>query len=275
MRSLGSQLIEYESMLHVSVQRVGRAVRNMRQEMGGYGSRTPGSGEPGSGKNSRPTVHISDRGDENDQGDRVPITAVEMQALGFTELDAAAQSLEQLRRSALAVVFGLGRAAVASGVDLGVAVDQVTPTPGRLVVFAYARVRRLQQVEVFTDPDRTLDQLRMIDGDVEAVYHRCQNWGYVPGRPRVPKARADLLAVDLTERWCTSHLRLGVKRPRSRGELCDWCYRTGPLLVPTWDAPPLALVRLHVDHGKVYAHQVDPFLQAERDRQRNLAKAAR
>lgn len=301
MNKVDVKLIEFESMLHASVQRVGRAVSNLHQEMGGFASKTPGSGDPGGGKGGRPTVSIPDPTDPvthqqleqdafegagrkrklvrrgrqvvtsvvEDGSFAVPVTSVEVRALGFAGRDVAERKLTELRRSAIDMVHGFGAACTSAGVDPG-PFDSASGT-SRIVALGYARVRRLQRAGV-SDEGSVQGWLKILDPKVESVFHICQNWGYVPGTPSVPKARAELLAVDLTELWCTSHLRVGDKRERSRGELCDWCYRHGPLLVATWDAPPLDLVRLHVDHGKVYAHQVEPFLKAERDRQRNRVK---
>jgi hypothetical protein len=268
------QLIEYEAMLHESVHRVGRAVRNMRQEMGGFSSCTPGNGSPGGGKGGRPTVSIDDPSDPSDpDGVDVPVTSVESQAL-FGRDDAAAD-LVRLHRRAGEVADG---AAALLVVDLGLDAgpdwpDRSTVGADRMVVLGYARVLRLREhTHGGASSRRPRDHL---ERPVADVFHLGQAWGYDTREPTVTKDRADLLAVDLTEMWCTSHLRVGVRRDRSRGELCDWCYRHGPLLVASWDAPPRDLVRLHVDNGKVYAHQFEPYIKAERDRQKRLTKAGR
>lgn len=268
------QVIEYEAMLHESVQRVGRAVRNMRQEMGGFSSCTPGSGSPGGGKGGRPTVSIDDPNDDVDPaGVDVPVTSVESQAL-FGR-DDAAEDLRRLHRAAVDVADG---AAALLVVDLGQDPGPEWSDPSRagadrMVVLGYARVIRLREHMHGGASSRRLND--HLERPVADVFHLCQMWGYDTRTPAVRKDRAELLAVDLTEQWCTSHLRVGDKRQRSRGELCDWCYRHGPLLVATWDAPPRDLVRLHVENRKVYAHQFEPFIQAERDRQKRLAKAGR
>lgn len=312
-KSVDVKLIEFESMLHASVQRVGRTVRNLRQEMGGFGSKTPGSGEPGGGKGGRRTVYIKDPTDPvthrqlepdvvagegkarevvrpgrevvesvvEDGSFAVPVTPVEVLALRMVGTDQAAITIAEASEVASAMVNGLGAACDLAGVDPGPATDDDFR---RLVVLGYARVRRLQRAPMFGPPcpwrpvpdsDELWEALRSADPHVARVFSICQRWGYTPGVPSVPKARAELLAVDLTERWCTSHLRAGDRRARFRGELCEWCYRHGPLLVATWAAPPLELVRLHIDNGKVHAHEVEPFLKAERDRQRNRVKAGR
>lgn len=273
------QLIEFESMLHASTQRVGRAVRNMRQEMGGFSSTTPGNGSPGGGKGGRSTATLEEEpgalldpalDDVDPDGIDVPCTSVERQALGLAGRDIAADRLVELDRQARRSADGLGRVLRRLGLPMLAPTDAVQ-APDRMVVLAYSRVVRARRV-VDTVPRADLG--RVVDDvapAVVAVFHLCQTWGYDPKRPIVRQDRADLLAVDLTERWCTSHLRIGVKRDRSRGELCDWCYRHGPLLVPSWNAPPRELVQLREDQGKVYAHQIDPLIRAERDRQRRKA----
>ena len=256
-------LVEFEAMLHTATQRVGRTVRNLEQEVGGYSAKVPGSGEPGGGKGGRPTVSIDDV--------RVPISQPEVLALGFAGPDVAAEARVALRDAALDVVYGLG-----AGVR-GWPISLAHMPTWRLVVLGYARVVSVARAQPFDEEvePRVVERLHAIDSAVERVFNVCQRWGYRADEPKVPKSRAELLAVDLTDKWCTSHLRVGERRLRSRGELCDWCYRHGPLLVPTWQAPPRELVQLHVDNGKVYAHQFEQHIKREADRQRNLTKGAR
>jgi hypothetical protein len=202
----------------------------------------------------------------------VPVTSVESQAL-FGR-DDAADDLVRLHVDASRLVNGFADLLGDVGRDPGPSVQALMSAgAGRLVVLAYARFRRLAEPAPIELSDA--DVVDHVDGSMSGVFQLCQSWGYDTKQPEVSKERADLLAVDLTEMWCTSHLRVGVRRDRSRGELCDWCYRHGPLLVATWAAPPRELVRLHVEKGKVYAHQIDPLIRAERDRQRTLAKRSR
>lgn len=257
------RLIEYEAMLHESVHRVGRAVRNMRQEMGGFASSTPGSGSPGGGKGGRPTVSIPDPEDPVDpDGVDVPVTSVESQAL-FGRDDAAVD-LARLHRRACEVADGAAAILVVDfGLDPGPDwPDRERVGADRMVVLGYARVLRLHEHRNQLVARRLHDHL---ERPVADVFHLCQSWGYDISRPVVTKDRADLLAIDLTEMWCTSHLRVGDKRPRDRGELCQWCrkfeYAEGFV-------PPRELVRLHVEQRRVYDHQVVPFRQAHRDRQK-------
>jgi hypothetical protein len=290
------QLIEFESMLHASVQRVGRAVKNLRQEMGGFSSTTPGNGSPGGGKGGGPTVAIErpswelgrlpqdpevladwlqrrDRADEP-KVDQVPITRPESIALGFTGPDRAADALAELEQQANFAALGAMTAVERMGRTCPGRHGQPIGAD-RLVVLAYGRLRGVVRLNPTNDQLAHTEALAGLVDPVPRVFDLVQRWGYTAAEPAVAKTRVGLLAVDLTEMWCTSHLRVGVKRDRSRGELCDWCYRHGPLLVATWAAPPVEVVRLHVEHGKVYAHQFEPHIRAERDRQRTRAKARR
>lgn len=262
--TVNEKLIEFESMLHASVQRVGRAIRNLEQEMGGFSPRTPASGTPGGGKGGGPTVFIKDPRDADDEGEHVPTTSVEMQAL-FGSRDHAGAKLAELRLAAVDVVHGLGRACTSAGVDPGPNFDSVVTT-WRIVLLAYARARRLQTFGPGDRPE-VWSALDDIDRNVDRVYKLCQAWGYEPGEPVVSKDRAELLAVDLTDQWCTSHLRVGDKRNRDRGELCQWCRKFRDV---EGFVPPVELVRIHVDDRRVYDHQIAPFRQAHRDRMRNL-----
>lgn len=259
------QLIEFESLLHDAKNRVGRAVKNMRQESGGFSSTTPGNGSPGGGKGGRSMATID--------GEDVPCTSVERMALGLAGRDEAAARLVELDRNARTAADEFGRAMTLLGVPIGGPTDLVH-SADRMVVLAYGRVvilRRLADRHDGVEWDTLVGPpVKAAEPAVLGVFHLCQTWGYDARRPVVRKAAADVLAVDLTERWCTSHLRVGAKRERDRGELCQWCrkfeYAEGFI-------PPRELVQIHVDHGRVYDHQVVPFRQAHRDRQRNTARA--
>lgn len=209
--------------------------------------------------------------------DQVPITAPEMQALGFAGRDRAREALTELERQAHLAAQGAAHALDRVGYRNWPGRHGQRVGPDRLVVLAAARVVVLRRLE---PSDELLTSTRALDGLVDPVprlFELVQRWGYTTASPAAPKGRDEILAVDLTERLCTSHLRIGVRRERAggRGELCDWCYRHGPLLVATWVAPPVEVVRLHVENGRVKASEIDPFITAERDRQRNLAKASR
>jgi hypothetical protein len=297
-------LIEFEAMLHASVQRVGRTVRNLRQESSdGYASKTPGSGEPGGGKGSGPTVAVRvERGapwrrsqvdparltaDERSQWealqrsadrsvDRVPVSSTEIHALGLGEDDPAADVLGTLKFRAWCAADALDRLAAACGAE------RITPglsparDPLRAAVLAYARVLRIRRVLdaiEFGSPavswSNVDNALRDAEQSISQVFRICQTWGYDPKRPAPRKDRADLLAVDLTERWCTSHLRVGDRRERDRGELCQWCRK---FEAAEGFVPPRELVQLHVDNRRVYDHEIAPFRQAHRDRMRQIAK---
>ncbi|NND75981.1 MAG: hypothetical protein HKN44_13345 [Ilumatobacter sp.] len=270
------RLIELESMLHASVQRVGRAVRNMRQEMGGYSSKTPGSGDPGGGKGGRPTVFLDDPGDDRDRDAlAVPVSSVEVQALGLAGRDDAAVALAELERQAVKSVTATGDLCDAMHVDPGPNWGtDARPGADRQVVLAYARLRRILDPEVTTIADLAdiRHRLDAVENPVDRVFHLCQNWGYDPKRPAVPRQRRELMAVDLTEMWCVSHLRVGERRDRDRGELCQWCRK---FEAAEGFVPPVELVQLHVDHRKVYDHQIKPFRQAHRDRTRNRTRGTR
>lgn len=266
------RLVEFDGLLSAAVLRVGRATANLVQESsGGFGSRTPGSGDPGGGKGGRASALLIDRDDVGDEGDRVPVSSVERVALGLAADDVAARRLAELGSVSVLLADRLGSVCVAAGVDPGPC-PPVGASPLRWVVLGLARVQRLLRAP----EDRLAELGEMVDGCrsmAGRVADIVQVWGYAPAVPQVRPAVRQVLAVDLTERWCTSHLRVGERRPRTRGVLCDWCDRQVRLAraqgVDSWEAPPVELVRKHVEHGKVYAQDIEPFLRAARDRQRN------
>lgn len=297
-RDVTSMLIGWESTFHTMTQHAGRAVTNLHQELGGFSATTPGNGSPGGGKGGGRTVEVRvERGepwrrsqvdplrlDDDERAewerrqraaalevDRVPVSSVEMQALGLAGVDEAAVALDRFSRWAIDVVGELRVLCRVGYVDPGPELP-ATMGPHRQIVLGYARVRRLRRADDITPlPVEMFDAMRDLDTTIDRLYHLVRRWGYTPTRPAPPR-RSDLLAVDLTERLCTSHLRAGERLNRVRGELCDWCYRHGPLLVATWTAPPIELVRLKIEKGKVYAHDVEPFLRAEREAQAKRAK---
>lgn len=281
------QLIEYEAMLHESVHRVGRAVRNMRQEMGGFSSTTPGNGSPGGGKGGRPGRSIDDPNDHHvrvpqDPAVRaewassrrplptaieVPVTSVESQVL-FGR-DDAADDLDRLHRSASRLVSGLASMLRSVDRDPGPDfADRAVVGADRLLVLAYARLRRLLDPAPPADLRAGVARAEL-ERPMSTVFALCQTWGYDTHRPVVTKDRAELLAVDLTGLWCRSHLRVGERRERSRGELCKWCRDFEAL---EGFMPPVDLVRIHVEFGKVRDDQRRPYRQAHRDRQRRKVR---
>jgi hypothetical protein len=292
-RSITEELIAVQSMLKECALKVARAETNLRQESGGFSATTPGNGSPGGGKGGGPTVRIADPSDPvtthhvefvdlpDGTVERrpfsltttdavVPVTSVEQQAI-FAGRDDAAADLRRLLLDVLAVADALDLAARLAELPLDYrrsALERPTVT----VLRSYGCATEL--INFGALPPEVAAALASVHRTTERLFRIVQRWAYIAGRATVAKDVAEILAEDLTERWCRSHLRLGVKRPRYRGELCQWCTRTAAL-VATWEVPPLELVRLHVDHGKVYAHQFEEFARAERDRQRNLATRAR
>ncbi len=179
------KLIEYESMLHASVQRVGRAVRNLRQETGGFSSTTPGNGSPGAGKGGRSMAHLAEipgrrlpanRVDVDPDGIDVPCTSVERQALGLAGRDVAAERLAELDRQARRSADGLGRVLRRAGVPMLVPTDAVH-SPDRMVVLAYSRVIRARRVADTIDRDLLGPVVADVDPSIAAVFHLCQTWG--------------------------------------------------------------------------------------------------
>lgn len=290
-RRTSEDLIAAQALLRECALNVARAEVNLKQEMGGYPSSTPGSGSPGGGKGGTPTVRIHDESDpvvthhvefiEHDDGTverrpfslttteaAVPVTSVERQVL-FADVDRAAGDLRRVRVDVSLVAATVGDLCREAGTRL-----DYGPRGGERLATSLVRafgglselLRLWAPFERHDLPAGRIAELRKLIGRVYDIVNR---WSYTPGRPKVTKEQAELLAVDLTEQWCTSHLRAGDKRPRDRGELCQWCRKFRDV---EGFVPPLELVRLHVENGRVYDHQVKPFRQAHRDRMRNMTK---
>ncbi len=252
------QLIEIHTMLHESTQRVGRAVLNMRElGVSGLPGSTPGNGSPGGGKGAS-TRTIPVRVSEG-VVDRVPVTSVEALALDGVSDEATVASgllLRHARWCALAasdeIERSTGQRPVSPGEDAG---------PLRLVVHAY----RCSLVLVDAEPMATApSQWSAWYSSTRRVWDLCNRWGFSPSRPSTSSDVRELLAVDLTEMWCRSCLRVGERAPRDRGELCRWCrsfHGAEGFL------PPVELVEAHADGRRITEQMIIPFRQAHRARQ--------
>jgi hypothetical protein len=265
------RVIELETWLHDVLGKVQRAEVNLSQAVREFPACTPGNGSPGGGKGaSSAVIRFYDADDV--EVDVVPVTGVE--AMAFAGADSASVDLERLRagaRDAATVLAGLM-------VDVFGVRPVMPPVSAPAVSWVrHARnsatlVKMRAEAGVFPSSRRVSEAHRVVG----RLHRVCDAWSFVPARPKVDRDKRQLLAVDLTEARCTSHLRIGVRVDRFRGELCEWCYRNGPLLVASWTAPPVELVQLKEDqNGKVYAHQIEPFLRAERDRVKQKRKAGR
>jgi hypothetical protein len=58
--------------------------------------------------------------------------------------------------------------------------------------------------------------------------------------------------------WCTSCLRIHMFAPRSRNDLCDWCYR---FVLATGTPPALALLHARRDGRRINQQMVDAATQ--------------
>ena len=259
-------LIEIHTMLHESTQKVGRAVRNMNElSVSGLPASTPGNGSPGGGKgaSSRTMPVTVSRG----VVDRVPVTSVEAMALGGST-DEATLALDQLARAARWCATD-----AASAVERTLGQRPVEPsgavTPMQLVVQAYRCAVVLVDLDQVQVPGAAVDRWYK---PTRRVWELCNRWGFSPSRPTSSVDTRELLAVDLTEMWCRSCLRVGERAPRHRGELCRWCES---FKAAEGFLPPVELVEAHADGRRISEAMIAPHRQAHRDRQARKGRARR
>lgn len=259
---MNPRLVEIEALLDESVQRVGRAVSNMRElAVSGLPSSTPGNGSPGGGKGGGRSLTID--------MEIVPVSSVEASALAG-EPDTARRMLAELT-----VEVDRAANAAASTVFEFTSSSPIWPasnaTPIQMVVFSYSCARVLVHLDV---PDRWSPSggWGRWEHPVRRVWQLTQSWGWVPAEP-TPSQQRELMATDLTGQWCRSCLRAGARESRDRNnEMCTWCRKFEQA---EGFAPPLELVKARADNQRITEAMVIPYRQAHRDRMKRAGRRSR
>jgi hypothetical protein len=88
-------------------------------------------------------------------------------------------------------------------------------------------------------------------------------------RPDRATEHVDSTATD--EDWCRSCLRIGQCQPRSRGDFCDFCYRFN---LATTKLPPVWLIKVHHERGKVTGREMDQAIREVRPKKKAKRKKA-
>lgn len=254
------ELHEIETLLDACVRSMGRTLRNVVElAESGLPSSTPGNGSPGGGKGGGRTVVIDD--------ERYPTTSVEAAVLDPVldtpsvvrdQLLAELVRGEQLSAEAMMRWFGKGPLRPAAGAN---AVQLVTQQMrcARLLVSQDASTRPRAWME-----------------SVVRLHGICSTWGFDPAVPVKPR-ELDVLAVDNTERWCRSCLRVGTRSPRDTShpgsEMCQWCRK---FVLAEGFVPPASIVAARFDPPyRVTEAMIVPFRQAHRERAKRLTKGRR
>jgi hypothetical protein len=259
-------LIEIHTMLHESTQLVGRAVSNMNElGVSGLPSSTPGNGSPGGGKGaSSRTMPVVVAGG---WVDRVPVTSVEALAIGGAR-DEATLASDQLARAARFCATD-----AADVVERVLGQRPVMPaesaSPMQLVVQAYRCAVVLVQLEGEEVSSSTVGRWYK---PTRRVWELCSRWGFSPTMERSSADARELLAVDLTEMWCRSCLRVGERAPRDRGDLCRWCRTFHGV---EGFLPPVDLVEAHADGRRITEAMIAPHRQAHQARVARKGRARR
>lgn len=249
--TVNPKLVEIEALLDESVQRVGRAVRNMRElAVSGLPTSTPGNGSPGGGKGGGRSLTID--------MEIVPVSSVEAAALAG-EPDTAARMLVELTSEA-----GAASSWASNVVEQFTRERPIDPafSTSTLVVHAYRCARVLVHLDVPESWSPT-GGWNTWTRPARRVWQLTQAWGWVPSEP-TPSQQRELLAVDLTGQWCRSCLRAGAREHRDRNnEMCTWCRKFDQAEGFT---PPLELVKARADNQRITEAMVLPYRQAHRDR---------
>jgi hypothetical protein len=257
-----------------TVTRVERALRNIDDARGGFSPTTPGNGSPGSGKGAggaRAKIFDAD----GNVIDVVVLTSVE--ALASRPPDHAAGDLAHLcataarcaQRCEALIDDTIGRT-TAERLDLG---DRPPDdrSPMAATLYARRRARALIVIDERYGQRPTRQTMGRATSAARALERVVDAWAWLPRVQTSITVEPDAMAVDLTERWCVSHLRCGARVERYRTDRCSWCYQ---FELAEGFAPPVALVQLHVDRRKVYEHEIVPFRKAHRDRQRQAKRTS-
>lgn len=251
-------LHEVQSMLHAIRPRLPLAIRRLEVDVTpGFPDRTPGNGATGGGKGARVTAP----GDDDTQGPDAS-TIVERLALRRDVVDGDLATLRTLPNVVSAAVDGVLMSAVVHARSSR-SRPAATARPDRHVAWSLGMLERILARDHLVAGVR-LHAVQYCHGKTRELHDIAVRWGYVPGKPKETAPR-DLLAVDLTEEWCTSCLRCGVRWPRWRGELCQWCAR---FFYTEGFVPPIEIVEVRAAGDKVTEAMVAPHRQRHRDRQR-------
>lgn len=263
---LPHELVEIEALLDESSKRVGRAVRNMKElAVSGLPTSTPGNGSPGGGKGgSSRTIAVEDAVEHT--VDRVPVTSVEAMVMAG-ESDVAQRALAQL-------VVEIGDAAHLGSdvVEQFMGQRPIGPEPFaqplQLVMHTFRCSRLLVGLDV-SDRWSPVGGWDRWHRPVRRVWQLTKSWGFVPTEPGVTVQR-ELLASDLTGRWCRSCLRAGVREERDRNsEFCTWCRKFEQL---EGFIPPFDLVHARSNDQRITEAMIVPYRQAHRARLKKAGK---
>lgn len=196
------QLVIIEHRTHDILQRLGQALHNTRQSMhDGLPTTSPGNGNPAGGSitaTSRPPAGVNLDAPITTQLVTDPARLAHDQLLNLTQQSA--------HHASNAINTITGRPAI-----------EPNPRPIPLAAHAHRIARVLGTVPA--------DQLPNLDPwltTVDQLHRLVTRWAWTT---HTPARTTDLLATDLTDRWCRRHLTHGIKAPRYRGDLCQWCYR--------------------------------------------------
>lgn len=259
---LSRELVEIEALLDQSAQRVGRAVRNMKElAVSGLPTSTPGNGSPGGGKGGGRSLTIDT--------ERVPVSSVEASALAG-EPDEASKRLVELGERAHLAAWS-GSVIVENFTFERPVFPSLNSSALHFVVYSFRCARLLVQLDV---PERWRPPRGWSSWKkpVERVWQLTQSWGWVPAEPTA-SAQRELLATDLTGQWCRSCLRVGAREPRHRNnERCSWCQNF--FAVEGFD-PPLELAQAHTDSERITEAMVIPYRKAHRERMKRLERGRR
>jgi hypothetical protein len=238
-------LYDTHSLLADSVQRVGLAQRYLSSiAKDGLPGTTPGHGSIGGGGAQQGWVV---------EGEFVPATTVEACA---ERPDLPTYQLGRLEYLTARL------AERASSYMLLVTLQRPTdpyPGPMQRTVHAY-RCAHLICEGPWDVP--TLPELRDWNRDAESLRNLCRTWAIRPDRPTTPQPDKSQLATDLTEMWCTSCLRVGVRTPRHRRELCRWCEQFN---ASEGFVPPVELCNARANGHRITEAMVAPHRKAHRD----------
>jgi hypothetical protein len=270
-QSMLVKLIDLETMLQAVVRSVGRAERNLVVAVREFPSSTPLNGSPGGGSGG---ASILVHGDDADEGDDwVPVTSVESIVLDDV-IDLPSVELARLRASARVSASSCSRL-------VAELVGQVPIDPGpkasvmQLAVHAF-RCAIVARHEGAAGRFAPYPLLAAAVGDSNRLHRVVAAWGFVAAKPPRSKeerraARAEM-PVDLTDMWCVSCLRVGVRWPRWRKDLCEWCARftyTEGFMVP------VEIVEARHEHKRITERMVEPHRKRHQDRLAYEAEQAR
>lgn len=272
-------LNECGSLLTATIDRYPKAWERLTVEVTpGFPGKTPGSGDPGSGRGPMLLERSTDPDtDIRKSTDPAEGTIVERLALSPSE-QSVLDELEQLGAGPQRIAVYTTQLLRSIGIPSST--PKIPPPAGPPMEPLLATAHCVSGLRWCRDfilavVDRPHHVERCLVGRVQNVHrpvvdlHRLTvRWGYDPKKGESADDPT-LLATDLTEMWCRSCLRAGSRYPRYVGDLCQWCWRFHQ---EQGFLPPPEIIDARARGQRITEQMVEPHRRRHRERRKSRSR---